>query len=81
MLSDDFIGFGYANPSILLLALASPQKTILHNAYDSSIWEYDFSTVFITTGKNGPSTIKDTAIEPLLLNSFGRNLIEYCAYS
>jgi hypothetical protein len=81
ILSDNFRDFGYANASILLFALASPQKTILHDAYDASSQEYDFSTIFVTTGKNGPTTIKDTVIEPLLLNSFGQNLIEYCAYS
>ncbi|SRR6266498_1170501 len=81
ILSGNFREFGYANTSILLFALASPQKTILHDAYDASIREYDFSTLFVTTGKNGPTTIKDTVIEPLLLNSFGQNLIEYCAYS
>ena len=82
-LSSNFIDFGYANTSILLFALASPQKTILYDSYSitNREYEYDFSTIFVTTGKNGPTTIKGTVIEPLLLNSFGQNLLEYCAYS
>ena len=81
ILSYSFRDFGYANTSVLLFALASPQKTILHNSYDGSTREFNFSTLFVTTGKNGPTTIKGTVIEPLLMNNFGQNLNDYCAYS